>query len=137
MLDKLIFSAVILAAVLIVAVSFVYKALHYRRRMKSGNTSYPGGEMPLPASCRSVSERYMARYIGVRHTSFRSTCRVRIRPAYYERIRSIVHDIGGGEVSITAYIDKVLAAHFEDNEAVIGSLCGDSMPDSRRNLLQR
>ncbi len=62
MSDKLIFSAVILAAVLIVAVSFVYKALHYRRRMHSGNNTphMPyASKASLPPSFPD-SERYKA-----------------------------------------------------------------------------
>ena len=65
----------------------------------------------------------------------RSDNRVRIRPEYYERLRSIA-GVAGGEVSITAYVDRVLEAHFEDNEAAIASLYV-GQPKSRRNLLRR
>ena len=47
---------------------------------------------------------------------------VKIRPSYHERIREITRVIGRGDVTITAYVDKVLKAHLDDNRETIERL---------------
>ena len=95
MSDKAIILSVILAAVLCVAVPFIFRVCRYRRRMKtlivpdgpSGEVAV--GTVPTPEA---------------------------------ERIREITRVIGRGDVTITAYVDKVLKAHLDDNRETIERL---------------
>ena len=111
MSDKAIILSVILAAVLCVAVPFIFRVCRYRRRMKT--LIVPDG--PSEAE-------YLARYICLLRLPFAGNKHVKIRPSYHERIREITRVIGRGDVTITAYVDKVLKAHLDDNRETIERL---------------
>ena len=64
----------------------------------------------------------MARYICLLRLPFAGNKHVKIRPSYHERIREITRVFGRGDVTITAYVDKVLKAHLDDNRETIERL---------------
>lgn len=126
MSDKIIISCVIMAAVFLVAVLFIRRAICYRKRMKQmAGVSAPSDDAILGLNPPQVTDadRYLVRFICLLRLPFRSSKTVKIRPEYYERMRDIIRVIGHNDVSITAYVDKVLKAHFEDNRESIDSLC--------------
>lgn len=121
MSDKAIILSVILAAVLCVAVPFIFRVCRYRRRMKTlivpdGPSGGRRGDCPHPEA------EYLARYICLLRLPFAGNKHVKIRPSYHERIREITRVIGRGDVTITAYVDKVLKAHLDDNRETIERL---------------
>lgn len=70
----------------------------------------------------SFASQYLARYICLLRLPFAGNKHVKIRPSYHERIREITRVIGRGDVTITAYVDKVLKAHLDDNRETIERL---------------
>ena len=110
MSDKAIILSVILAAVLCVAVGDD-KGFH---PAPSGEVAV--GTVPTPEA------EYLARYICLLRLPFAGNKHVKIRPSYHERIREITRVIGRGDVTITAYVDKVLKAHLDDNRETIERL---------------
>ena len=116
MSDKAIILSVILAAVLCVAVPFIFRVCRYRRRMKT--LIVPDG----PSGEVAPEAEYLARYICLLRLPFAGNKHVKIRPSYHERIREITRVIGRGDVTITAYVDKVLKAHLDDNRETIERL---------------
>ena len=119
MSDKAIISCVILAAVLCVAVPFIFRVCRYRRRMK--NLIVPDGPSGV-GTVPTPEAEYLARYICLLRLPFAGNKHVKIRPSYHERIREITRVIGRGDVTITAYVDKVLKAHLDDNRETIERL---------------
>ena len=112
MSDKAIILSVILAAVLCVAVPFIFRVCRYRRRMKTLIVpDGPSGEVAV-GTVPTPEAEYLARYI----------CLLRLPFAGHERIREITRVIGRGDVTITAYVDKVLKAHLDDNRETIERL---------------
>lgn len=108
MSDKAIILSVILAAVLCVAVPFIFRVCRYRRRMKTLIVpDGPSGEVAV-GTVPTPEAEYLARYICLLRLPFAGNKHVKIRPSYHERIREITRVIGRGDVTITAYVDKVL-----------------------------
>lgn len=100
MSDKAIILSVILAAVLCVAVPFIFRVCRYRRRMKTLIVpDGPSGEVAV-GTVPTPEAEYLARYI----------CLLRLPFA------------GNKHVTITAYVDKVLKAHLDDNRETIERL---------------
>jgi len=107
MSDKAIILSVILAAVLCVAVPFIFRVCRYRRRMKTLIVpDGPSGEVAV-GTVPTPEAEYLARYICLLRLPFAGNKHVKIRPSYHERIREITRVIGRGDVTITAYVDKV------------------------------
>lgn len=122
MSDKAIILSVILAAVLCVAVPFIFRVCRYRRRMKALIVpDGPSGEVAV-GTVPTPEAEYLARYICLLRLPFAGNKHVKIRPSYHERIREITRVIGRGDVTITAYVDKVLKAHLDDNRETIERL---------------
>lgn len=122
MSDKAIILSVILAAVLCVAVPFIFRVCRYRRRMKTLIVpDGPSGEVAV-GTVPTPEAEYLARYICLLRLPFAGNKHVKIRPSYHERIREITRVIGRGDVTITAYVDKVLKAHLDDNRETIERL---------------
>lgn len=86
----------------------------YRPRRPFGEVAV--GTVPTPEA------EYLARYICLLRLPFAGNKHVKIRPSYHERIREITRVIGRGDVTITAYVDKVLKAHLDDNRETIERL---------------
>lgn len=122
MSDKAIILSVILAAVLCVAVPFIFRVCRYRRRMKTLIVpDGPSGEVAV-GTVPTPEAEYLARYICLLRLPFAGNKHVKIRPSYHERIREITRVIGRSDVTITAYVDKVLKAHLDDNRETIERL---------------
>jgi hypothetical protein len=62
---------------------------------------------------RSKPQDYESLFIQKSDFKARAGKAVYIRPEYHERISKIVWVIGNNEVSISNYLDHVLAHHFE------------------------
>ena len=61
---------------------------------------------------------YRLRYLKKADTVARRGKLVYVRQEYHERIRRIARIIGGDDVTLFSYIDKVLAEHFAANKEV-------------------
>ena len=96
MSDKAIILSVILAAVLCVAVPFIFRVCRYRRRMKTLIVpDGPSGEVAV-GTVPTPEAEYLARYICLLRLPFAGNKHVKIRPSYHERIREITRVIGHG-----------------------------------------
>ena len=79
---------------------------------------------------------YRRRYVLNRWDgAFRSGKTVRIRPEHYERLRQIT--ARSGAVSMIAYVDNVLHAHFEDYAESIDRYCRSRNPSRGRKQWTR
>ena len=126
MSDKAIILSVILAAVLCVAVPFIFRVCRYRRRMKTLIVpDGPSGEVAV-GTVPTPEAEYLARYICLLRLPFLKQLHdgllVPRAILARERIREITRVIGRGDVTITAYVDKVLKAHLDDNRETIERL---------------
>lgn len=125
MSDKTIMACTIMAAVFGIAVLFIRRAVLYRRSMRQ-NRRIPEQATPPPAVIapgnQTDEDIYAGRYVWLSQEMFASSKTVRIRPEYYDRLKKIVAVIGQSEVSVIAYVDNVLKAHFEDNRTVINRM---------------
>ncbi len=84
MSDKAIILSVILAAVLCVAVPFIFRVCRYRRRMKTLIVpDGPSGRSPW--DCPHPEAEYLARYICLLRLPFAGNKHVKIRPSYHGR----------------------------------------------------
>ena len=115
-------------AVIAIAAPFIRRALRHRKMMGFGASENEPDIVIIPEISPAEKERYLKRFIHRRRLPFRSTNSVWIRPEHHARIRSIIRVIGYGNVTITAYVDKVLEAHFEDTGNVVESLYEDNNP---------
>ena len=101
---------------------FIFRVCRYRRRMKTLIVpDGPSGEVAV-GTVPTPEAEYLARYICLLRLPFAGNKHVKIRPSYHERIREITRVIGRGDVTITAYVDKVLKAHLDDNRETIERL---------------
>ncbi|MET3114886.1 hypothetical protein AAKU52_002626 [Pedobacter sp. CG_S7] len=57
-----------------------------------------------------------------------------IRTAYHEKIENIISTMGSKGLSLTAYIDNVLTAHFEQHEDVIRELQQEKLKEYLKQL---
>ena len=115
-------ACILLAATAAAAALFIRRAAIYRRR------SHRAGTAPQPQPRR----RYVLnRWDG----AFRSGKTVRIRPEHYERLRQIT--ARSGAVSMIAYVDNVLHAHFEDYAESIDRYCRSRNPSRGRKQWTR
>ena len=73
---------------------------------------------------------YRLRFLLSRERTFTSRKTVRIRPEYYERLSRITAQRGG--VSLIAYVDNVLRAHFEDYAESIDRCCRSTKSSKAR-----
>ena len=84
MSDKAIILSVILAAVLCVAVPFIFRVCRYRRRMKTLIVpDGPSGEVAV-GTVPTPEAEYLARYICLLRLPFAGNKHVKIRPSYHE-----------------------------------------------------
>lgn len=83
MSDKAIILSVILAAVLCVAVPFIFRVCRYRRRMKTLIVpDGPSGEVAV-GTVPTPEAEYLARYICLLRLPFAGNKHVKIRPSYH------------------------------------------------------
>lgn len=128
MRENIIIIGIIAVAVIAIAVPFIRRALRHRKIVGLGTLENDPEIVIVPEISPVEKERYLKRFIHRRRLPFRSTNSVWIRPEHHARIRSIIHSVGYGNVTITAYVDKVLEAHFEDTGNVVESLYEDNNP---------
>lgn len=121
MTDKMIAACVVMAAVTVVAAPFIRRAALYRKRLRRREPAPQSP--PLPAGTVR-KEGYRARYILAPRNPFTSGKTVRIRPEYYGLLRKITAAAPRGGMPVTAYVDNVLRAHFEDHREEIEQLYG-------------
>lgn len=102
-------ACILLAAAAAAAALFIRRAAIHRRRSHRAGTA----PQPQPRPDTAQDDGYRRRYVlNRRDGAFRSGKTVRIRPEHYERLRQIT--ARSGAVSMIAYVDNVLHAHFED-----------------------
>jgi hypothetical protein len=65
---------------------------------------------------------YVALFIKESNTVARLGKTVYVRKEFHDRIQKIVQVIGNNEVSLSGYIDNVLALHFENYKEDISQL---------------
>ena len=113
-------ACILLAATAAAAALFIRRAAIHRRR------SHRAGQ----------DDGYRRRYVLNRWDgAFRSGKTVRIRPEHYERLRQIT--ARSGAVSMIAYVDNVLHAHFEDYAESIDRYCRSRNPSRGRKQWTR
>jgi len=128
MRENIIIICMAAVAVIAIAVPFIRRALRHRKVVGLRALENELDIVTIPNVSPAEKERYLKRFIHRRRLPFRSTNSVWIRPEHHARIRSIIRVIGYGNVTITAYVDKVLEAHFEDTGNVVESLYEDNNP---------
>ena len=130
MSDKVIMLCVVLAAVAVIAIVFIRRAMRYGKATGAGvpeNETMPDAEIqqePPPAE-PSVRETYLSRFISRKRHKFSKGGTVLISEGNYHLIRAVKHTIGRDKVSIVGYLDNVLNAHFENNREAINLLFDD------------
>lgn len=121
MSDNLIMLCVVIAAVAIIAIPFIRRAIRHRKAI-GANVSPEELTMEVQPNALTPAERYLMRYLLTYTEPFVSSKTVRIRPEYVDKIKNARRIIRGGKTTVTAYVDKVLEAHFEKHTASINKL---------------
>ena len=78
---------------------------------------------------QAAKDTYLSRYISPKHKSFKDGRSILIRPKYHDVIRVVCRSIGDNDVTITAYLDRILKVHFDDNWEAIESLYNEKKRD--------
>lgn len=119
MSDKIIMLCIVLAAVAVIAVMFIRRAIGYRRRVKEtiGEVLPPeeisigvtGEDMP-----RETDNYYRNYFFHPADSSTRNAKDMLVQPKYHARIKAIVSNARkrGIPVTIYSYMDNVLEHHF-------------------------
>jgi len=120
MSENAIILCIVLAAVAVIAAVFIRRAKRHREIVKAS----PSEEISMEVHPKDQTEEdiYLARFVWLSQGRTGSRRTIRVRPEYYDRIRAITRTIGHDRVSLIAYLDNVLKAHFDDNRDVINTL---------------
>lgn len=121
MSDNLIMLCVVLAVMAGIAVPFIRRAIRHRKTI-GANVPQEEITVEVQPKDRTAEDIYLFRYICPDRGPIGSNKTIRIRPEYYDRIRAIAHIVGKNELSLIAYLDNVLKAHFDDNRDIINAL---------------
>lgn len=111
MTDKMIWACMVMMAIAVVSILFIRRAILYRRRIRENIRSYIRSDIPTQGRGNTV---YEERFLFTPRAPFSSPKSVRIRPEYYDLLCQITQISGCSNISLTAYLDNVLRAHFED-----------------------
>jgi len=140
MSENIIIIATVAAATALVAAPFIFRVLHYRRRVQSALPAIepiaektvrttPVDTVPCSASPKDDTRRrkgkgadYESLFIRHAPSNTRSGKTVYIRKEFHERITRIVQVIGKNEVSLYSYLDNVLEHHFATYQEEISEL---------------
>lgn len=124
MSEKIIMLSVVAAAVAAIAALFIRRALRYRKVMEAAVAEVVEEETSLEVqpTVFAAEDIYRLRFISLWRIPFTGGKSVCIRPEYHARIKKIKKTIGDNDVTIGAYVDNVLKAHFDDNRVVINDL---------------
>jgi hypothetical protein len=125
-------ACILLAAAAAAAALFIRRAAIHRRRSHRAGTAPQPQFRPDTAQDDGYRRRYV---LNRRDGAFRSGKTVRIRPEHYERLRQIT--ARSGAVSMIAYVDNVLHAHFEDYTESIDRYCRSRKPSRGRKQWTR
>ena len=124
-------ACILLAAAAAAAALFIRRAaIHRRRSLRAGTAPQP---QPRPDTAQD--DGYRSYVLNRWDGAFRSGKTVRIRPEHYERLRQITSR--SGAVSMIAYVDNVLHAHFEDYAESIDRYCRSRKPSRGRKQWTR
>ncbi len=120
MSDKVIVLCVVLAAVVVIAIVFIRRAMRYKNAL---GTVVPEKEVIPEAETQpesepppnepSAREVYLSRFIHRKRDIFKSGKAISVRLEHHNLIRAITRVIGRNEISLAAYLDNVLKAHIE------------------------
>ena len=134
MSDKIIMLCVALAAVAVIAALFIHRARRYKKKMNQRvGAAMTEAENPAPTfeelEKLVAKDTYLSRYISPIHEPFKDGRSILTRPKYHDLIRAVCQSIGDNDVTITAYLDRMLKAHFDDNLETIDSLYKEKKRD--------
>lgn len=76
---------------------------------------------PIPVNGRCGEKDYLRLFIREPEVKAREGKMAYVRPEYHDRIMRIIRVIGHDKLSLSAYIDHVLAHHFKQCEEAIKS----------------
>lgn len=116
----------VMAGVACLALFFIHRAWHYRKRMKRAmppESAMDCSAHSEPSAWARHQEAYETRFIYAPRTRFASDCRIKVRPQYYEQLRGIVDVVGSRHLSLADYLDRVLQEHLEENREHIERFC--------------
>jgi hypothetical protein len=121
MSDNAIILCIVLAAVAVIAAVFIRRARRYRKIVVK---AVPPDEISIEVQPKeqSLMDIYLLRFLWLNQGRTGSRRTIRVRSEYYDRIREITQTIGNERVTLIAYLDNVLKAHFDDNRDVINAL---------------
>ena len=77
---------------------------------------------PIPVNGKCGEKDYLRLFIREPEVKAREGKMAYVRPEFHDRIMRITHVIGHDRLSLSAYIDHVLAHHFKQCEDAIKSL---------------
>ncbi len=128
MSDKVIMLCVVLAAVGVIAIIFIRRAMRYKK--KALGAIVPEKEVipeeetqpEPPPEEPSAREVYLSRFIHRKRDIFKSGKAISVRLEHHNLIRAITRVIGRNEISLAAYLDNVLKAHIDENMDTISRL---------------
>lgn len=118
MTEKTIVASILAGCTLLLFAAFVRRGVIYCRRLH--RTAAVSQQIPRSAELLRY-DMYRTRFLLNRGGTFASRKTIRIRPEYYERLRRITAQ--RSDLSLIAYVDNVLRAHFEDYGAGIDRHC--------------
>ncbi len=127
MSDKVIMLCVVLAAVCVIAIIFIRRAMRYKN---AHGAVVPEKEVMPEAETQpepppdepSAQEVYLSRFIHRKRDIFKSSKAISVRLEHHNLIRAITRVIGRNEISLAAYLDNVLKAHIDENMDTISRL---------------
>ena len=121
MSDNAIILCIVLAVVAVIAVVFIRRANRHRNIIMRA-TEPEEITMEVHPKDQSAEDVYLFRFVWLNQGRTDSRRTIRVRSEYYDRIREITQTIGNERVTLIAYLDNVLKAHFDDNREVINTL---------------
>lgn len=133
MTDKMFMAILVMAGVACLALFFIHRAWHYRKRMKRAmppESAMDCSAHSEPSAWARHQEAYETRFIYAPRTRFASDCRIKVRPQYYEQLLAIVDVVGSRHLSLADYLDRVLQEHLEENREHIERFCHQYEEDS-------
>lgn len=134
--NNLAFICTLLMSVIMTGYFFIRRAIRYKKDMDK--SCLPGQESSkdtfaadafdtFDSKSNTKKNFYLLCFICRQAAPMEESKYIKIRYSYYERIKQITQVIGKNEVSISAYVDNVLKAHFEENKECITMLYNESL----------
>lgn len=121
MSDNLIMLCIGLVVMVGIAIPFIRRAIRHKKTIGAG-TPENEIEISVQPGSQPADNIYFLRFILTCKAPFKSSKTVRIRPEYVDAIRKACRIITGSKTTVTAYVDKVLEAHFAEHSDAIDRL---------------